>query len=90
MAIEYLSDSFPAEPAVYAIIAGHFRVPLDTVAASTRLVYDLGADSSELLELCVLLSEQYRCELDTDLVGRLRTAGDVYQMLCQAFAVPAR
>ncbi|MBF7141019.1 acyl carrier protein [Pseudomonas sp. LY10J] len=72
----------PAPADVFALIARHYAVPLESIGPGTRLVYDLGSDSSDLVELCIILSEHFACELDTHRMATLNTAGDVFKMVC--------
>lgn len=58
-------------------VAHHlFKVPLAQVRTGSQLVYDLGADSSDLLELSLQLSEHFGCDLDTERLGHVQTLGD--------------
>lgn len=61
---------------VIALIAAHFRLEAQEVTASSSMVYDLGADSSDLLEVSIQLSEVFDCDLDTQRLGRVVTVAD--------------
>lgn len=75
---------------VIALVAAHFRVPAESVKAQSSLVYDLGADSSDVLDLCIQLSDRYDVELDTRLIARVRTVGDMALLVSAACGSPER
>jgi acyl carrier protein len=69
-------------------IAEHFQVSEQWIELQSSLVYDLGADSSDLLALCIRLSDLYGCELDTYQMVHLRTVGDLCTLVEEAVRRP--
>ena len=65
-------------------IAEHFQVRAQWLELQSSLVYDLGADSSDLLALCIRLSDLYDCELDTYQMVHVRTVGDLCTLVEEA------
>jgi acyl carrier protein len=67
-----------------SLIADHFHIPVDSVQLTSSLVYDLGADSSDVLDLCVQLSDKYDCELDSTELAGIRTVVDLCKLVERA------
>jgi acyl carrier protein len=74
----------PTHADILTRIAQHFRLPVEAVQFESSLVYDLGADSSDVLDLCIQVSDHYGCDLNTEQITRLRTVGDFYQLVHDA------
>lgn len=68
------------EDQVVAFVSSFFRLQPGDVSTSSQLVYDLGADSSDLLDLSIQLSQWFDCELDSRRVANLVCVAD----LCRA------
>jgi acyl carrier protein len=66
---------------VLALIAQHFLLPLESVHLDSQLVYDLGADSSDLLDLSIQLSERFDCDLDTGRLARVTRVADYCRLV---------
>jgi acyl carrier protein len=69
------------ETQVLALIAQHFLLPLESVHLDSQLVYDLGADSSDLLDLSIQLSERFDCDLDTGRLARVTRVADYCRLV---------
>lgn len=65
------------EQQVLAFVCAHFRLPAGSVTPRDRLVYDLGADSSDVLDLSLRLSAHFACDLDTERIAALVSVADI-------------
>lgn len=62
---------------VLEIIAETFEVDIEDLDLNTSLVDDLEADSIQLMELVMLLEDEYDIEIDEEAISSIDTIGDV-------------
>ncbi len=60
------------------------------LADSTDLFTDLGMDSLAALELLVALEDRFDVDIDTDDAQRIRTIGDIVELLAELLSAPKR
>lgn len=66
------------------IIAEHFGV--DTVYESAHLIYDLKGDALDVVELVMTLEEKFNVIIKDEDVDRIKTVGDIFQILDDCIA----
>lgn len=59
-------------------LSGTYSVPMDS---DLSLVNDLGADSLDLVELCMAVEEEFGVEIEDREIESIETIGQVYDML---------
>lgn len=65
-----------------ALIAEQFDVEADTVTADTTFVDDLGADSVDLVDLSLMLEDEFGLEEMTEEdINSIVTVGDLYKYM---------
>ena len=65
-----------------SLIAEQFAVDEDSITMETSFADDLGADSLDLVELSMLLEEEFgMAETDDDTLASLHTVGDVFRYI---------
>ena len=65
-----------------SLIAEQFAVDTDTITMETSFVDDLGADSLDLVELSMILEEEFGvAETDDETLASLHTVGDVFNYI---------
>ena len=62
-------------------IADHLYVPVTSVASSTVLATDLGADSLDVIEICISLESWFDIEIEADQARNFRTVFDIASFL---------
>jgi acyl carrier protein len=67
-----------------AVVARHFRRPVDEVRLETRFVEDLGADSLDMVELAHALEEALDVTLPEGDLEAIRTLADVLAAAARA------
>ena len=80
---------------VCSAVATVLEVPVETLAATTRLVDDVDADSLAMIEIVEIVEEQLRAKgstvwIDDQLLARMQTLGDVVAAVVSAGATGAR
>ena len=69
---------------VRQIIADKLDIPLEEVQDHLDVMDDLGADSIDVLDLILILEEEFACDIsDSDVINN-RTVGDIIQYITQA------
>ncbi len=64
------------------LIADQFGVDPDTVTSDTAFVDDLGADSVDLMDLSMMLEDEFGMEeMDNDSIESIVTVGDLYKYM---------
>ena len=66
---------------IMAIVAEVALRDPGTINSSTRLYSDLGLDSLSALELLVAIEDEFSVEIDTDAAKRIKTVGDLVELL---------
>jgi len=51
------------------------------ISTETSFIEDLGADSLDVYQIMIAVEEELQCELDSDQVERIRTVGEVLEMV---------
>jgi acyl carrier protein len=69
------------EPIVRNIIVEQLGVNPENVTLTARLVEDLGADSLDLVELCMAVDEEFEVEIPDEELRRMRTVADAVTYL---------
>ncbi len=59
------------------IIGGQLRIEADSIEDSTDVVDDLGADSLDIVEILMVVEEQFGVSVPDDVVPTLRTVADL-------------
>ena len=62
-------------------IADHLYVPVTSVASSTVLATDLGADSLDVIEICISLESWFDIEIEAGQAREFRTVFDIASFL---------
>lgn len=65
------------------MLAGRQAVPLEEIGPDTRLKEDLEVDSLDLVELSMLVEEEYGIELFDEQLGAVNTVGDVVRLILE-------
>jgi len=64
---------------VFAVVADHFGVEVDSVAIENRFVEELGADSLDVTELVMELEEEFDINIPDDASDKMKTVGQVIE-----------
>ena len=59
------------------IIANQLRIETDSVEDTTDIVEDLGADSLDIVEILMVIEEQFGVSIPDDEVTGLKNIGDI-------------
>lgn len=68
------------------ILAGRQAIPVEDIGMDTRLNEDLDVDSLDLVELSMLVEEEYGIEIFDEQIGALDTVGDVVRLILESVA----
>ena len=60
---------------VKSILADQFDVEEDSITMDTDIVEDLGADSLDVMDLIMTLSDEFDMQVDDSEIGNLTTVG---------------
>jgi acyl carrier protein len=64
------------------VIAGHFRIPPDSLFEDVRFCDDLGADWLDRLELLITIEDQViDFEIDGVMAEQIKTVGDLMRII---------
>jgi acyl carrier protein len=66
---------------IAGIISGRLAVPRDDIGWDSRLKEDLEADSLDLVELALMVEEEYGVPVLDEELGTFDTVGDVVEMI---------
>ena len=79
------SETKEAAPAVEAkvrkIIVVQLAVEEKNVVPTAKLEGDLGADSLDIVELCMALEEEFELEIPDEEVCQWKTVGDIFRLI---------
>lgn len=64
-----------------AIIASELSVPTEAIAPETHLAEDLGADSVDVIAICMAIEEEWGIEIDTEDVEGFQTVQQILTYL---------
>lgn len=62
---------------VAAMIAEKFELSVESVTRETSIIDDLGADSLDIVDMLMMLEEQYNLSIPDDVAQEMKTVGDV-------------
>ena len=62
---------------VAAMISDKFEMPIDEVTRETNIIEDLGADSLDIVDMLMMLEEQYNLSIPDYIAQEMKTVGDV-------------
>ena len=62
---------------VAAMIAEKFELPVESVTRETNIIDDLGADSLDIVDMLMMLEEQYNLSIPDDVAQEMKTVGEV-------------
>jgi acyl carrier protein len=62
---------------VAAMISEKFELPVESVTRDTNIIDDLGADSLDIVDMLMMLEEQYNLSIPDDVAQEMKTVGDV-------------
>lgn len=74
---------------IFAIVAEVALRDPGSIDASTLLYSELGLDSLSALELLVAIEDEFAVEIDTDAAKRIKTVGDLVELLSALVDGPA-
>lgn len=60
-----------------ALISEQFGVDIETISAETNIIDDLGADSLDIVELIMLIEDEFMVSIPNEDILNLKTVGDV-------------
>lgn len=63
--------------AVKEILSNQLRVDPDTIDSDTDIVKDLGADSLDIVEMLMVIEQEYDVAIPDEVITTLKTVGDV-------------
>lgn len=77
-----LADTINA--VVYTVLSKHLLVDMETIGPESHLIRDLYADSMDLLDIYMQISEAVDVDLDTQALSEVRKVGELCEAVCQA------
>ena len=63
--------------AVKEILSNQLGVSSDTIESDTDIIKDLGADSLDIVEMLMVIEQEYDVVIPDDVITSLKTVGDV-------------
>ncbi len=66
------------------IVAEQLNYDIEKLTDETKFVEDLNADSLEIVELIMALENEFNCEISEDDVEKIKTIGDLADVLANA------
>lgn len=66
---------------VVEIICAQLPVKPENVKMESRLVEDLGADSANIMIMCMDIEQEFDIQVDDDILTKIETVGDVVAYL---------
>ena len=66
-----------------AVIAKELEVALDKVTPEAKFIEDLGADSLDIVELLMVLEEEYGVDIPDEDAEKMETVGDALNWLAE-------
>ena len=64
-----------------ALISSKMKVDESEVTEDKHLFNDLGADSLDFVELCVILEREFNIKLSEEDTAKVQTVGDLYELI---------
>lgn len=75
---------------VRCTVADHLYVPMEAIASSAALTKDLGADSLDIVEICIMLESWFNIEIEVPQARQFRSVLDIASFLHRRVAPSAR
>lgn len=66
---------------VIEIICDYVEVEAEEITAESSLRYDIGATSFDLMNIAVAIEEQFHLSVPNHLLHRIKTVGDIVDLL---------
>lgn len=66
---------------VKELIAEQLCISLDDIADDANIVEDLGADSLDVVEMLMLLEDNFSIKIPDDQIGNLKTVNDICKII---------
>ena len=63
------------------IIADVMNLDPKEISVDTSFIEDLGADSLDVYQIMIAVEEELQCELDSNQVEKIRTVGEVLELV---------
>jgi acyl carrier protein len=64
-----------------ALVASKLRISENEITPEKNLFSDLGADSLDFVELCVILEREFNIKLSEEDTAKVQTVGDLYELI---------
>ena len=64
-----------------ALIASKLKISENEIMPEKNLFNDLGADSLDFVELCVILEREFNIKLSEEDTTKVQTVGDLYELI---------
>ena len=64
-----------------ALISSKMKVDESEVTEDKHLFNDLGADSLDFVELCVILEREFNIKISEEDSAKVKTVGDLYKLI---------
>lgn len=77
-----MSDSVKAK--VISFIAEQAGKPVESLTESTSLQADLGLDSLDIMDLLLVLEEEYDMQIPDEELSKMQTIGDIVNFIGRA------
>lgn len=68
---------------VKALVVDNLRCSEDAVIEKTDLIEDLGCDDLDVIELIIILEEEFGIAISEEEGSKLLTVGDIYRLMTQ-------
>ncbi|MBO4391714.1 MAG: acyl carrier protein [Clostridia bacterium] len=62
---------------VAALISEKFEMPVENITRETSIIDDLGADSLDIVDMLMMLEDQYNISIPDEVAQEMKTVGDV-------------
>ncbi|MBQ6051741.1 MAG: acyl carrier protein [Clostridia bacterium] len=62
---------------VASMISEKFEMPVENITRDTSIIDDLGADSLDIVDMLMMLEEQYNISIPDEVAQEMKTVGDV-------------
>ena len=64
-----------------ALISSKMKISESEITEDKHLFNDLGADSLDFVELCVLLEREFNIKISEEDSAKVKTVGDLYKLI---------
>ena len=64
-----------------ALISSKLKIAESEITRDKNFFNDLGADSLDFVELCVLLDREFNIKLSEEDTAKVQTVGDLYELI---------